>query len=201
MNREEWLNGFAAHMRAAGTTPSLSRYGGRNITFLPSFPARNRRAVVVGDITRQANDGRTLALVSPLISDSTEVSIVAHWLSVRSDYGITDHSRLNTAANGRTMEWAGYNTPYKSCVPTERLITAVATLTESWVQANGEYPAEYVDLGTRPVQETRLIKMVCDNPHAGYGLRNDAYVLRMSNSTIAVGAPYCGICNERMVRG
>lgn len=196
--REEWLEYATNALEArANEHGSLTRWGRgfRSRKAIASFPGRNYRATVLGDIASQT-DGTLLLMVSPLISDALEVLIVLHWLRVRSAYDLEERSRLTTHVAARVLSAAGFNTPFKSVVPTEALIEELAPIAERLVQAFGEYPARDVEPARRATQSTRLLKVHCTGPETG--TRHPEYVLRMSASQFDRGAPYCGVCTLRM---
>lgn len=190
--REEWLRHMDDALQGARNLSHGRVYNYRTNPVLPSFPGRSTRSVLLGDIAIQESDQSHVLLVSPLISSSLEVAIVLYWLRVRQAYGFTDAQRLNSARAGRTMEWAGFNAPYRQCVPTEELIDRIAPVVESVVNTHEEYPSQDVALARRATQTTRLLKVVCPLPHAG------DYLLRMSQKQYDRGAPQCGICGQRM---
>jgi hypothetical protein len=189
--REEWLRLAADEIRNDPAMYYVSAYSPVP-TILPSFPGRSSRSVLLGDIAHTEETGAPVLLVSPLISSSLEVTIVLYWLLVRRGQGMTDARQLTGRYNGQILEAAGFQAPFKQCVPTERLIDRVSAVVDRVVLAHGEYPSQDVRLAPRATQSTRLLKVAC-NGH------RDPYILRMSQKQFDRGAPACGVCNAAMI--
>ena len=193
--REEWLIGCVGYVQRHRDFRSRHALTGRRIpTLLSSFPAKARRKPTVGELVRD-DEGNTLALVSPVLSSSLEVTVVAWWLTARYQQGLIDPRTLTTRRGSDRLTRAGFRAPFTSCVPTDDLVSSLESLVTNWVDSWGEYPAADVNLPTRATQTTRMLKYVCN----GGGFNDHAdYIVRISQSQVQRGRPGCGICGREM---
>lgn len=195
--REEWMSGAHTYMRCNARSHMLTLYSYYTpdaSRWLPSFPSRSTRTVMVGDVAVQTDNTR-LGLVSPLISSSLEVMCVVYWLAIRMDNRLEGKRSMATRRAETIMTRAGFSAPFTQCVPSERTITAMSAMMEAYVSTAGEYPAEYVELRPERTQGTRQRKVYCGNNHDdGLG----QYIVRMSASQYERGAPDCGVCGNMM---
>lgn len=186
MNREQWLNAFAHRVG----------YSSGSVYMLPSFPSRAGRRVRLGDMTRDET-GRYVLSVSPYLSQSAEVAVVAYWLLVRAGQSPRQRDLRRPNANERhALERAGFAAPFDAVVPTEALLTRLQATLDAHIAELGEYPAEQINPASRAtVQSTRMLKAECNG---GVGTEHDPYILRISMSQADRGMPYCGVCQSRM---
>lgn len=182
MNREEWLDKFS---RNCVSYP---------INMLPSFPRRNARKIVLGELVMDDN-GRALGLVNPTLSDSVEVAIVALYLSDR--FRVNGVGARLTATACRWLTMKGWqDVASGKIIPSEDLI-ALAEEKVRWMEdaGFGAYPHALVPVQARRTQTTRLLKVAC----TGNTMRaHEEYIVRMSAAQFDRGAPMCGVCGSRM---
>lgn len=183
LNREMWLNQFAAAAR-----PSISRWlndGGDEESALriSCGYAPNRRSTTgAALIPPMASDDFTAEVfVSPALADKAEVAAALLPLLVAAYAG--DWRKGATYRNG--LQACGLN---------------AATLPR-WaaeiVESMPAYPHAKVEVDGLAKQTTRLIKAVCYGDLMN-GEAHDAYIVRLSRSTLEMGAPICPICNSTL---
>lgn len=183
--REAWL---------ANIAHQLDPYAA--VTFLPSYPRRNARKVVLGELVNDRTRG-TLGLVSPVLSDSLEVGLVVAYLTTRRAHNGGTAPRM-TARCASAMTAIGWADPSRSIVPNDAIITRVGRAVDATVAELGAYPHEYVDITPTAVQTTRLLKVVCSGESSN---AHDPYILRMSGGQFDRGRPGCGVCGLGMTLG
>lgn len=183
MTREEWLT----YLVPAIDAPS-------NLTLLPSFPRRNARRVVLGELVRDAQT-QPVGLVNPTLADSVEVVVVALYL--RDRLRVNGTGERLTAHACRWLTMRGWQDAASGrIIPNDDLITAAEGHARRMTEAHGAYPHALVEIPRRATQSTRLLKVECTGGRSGRA--HDPYILRMSAAQFERGAPGCGVCLDAM---
>lgn len=192
LTREQWLAKATTALR-----PHFQKAGyeiPKNVKSTCGFPSKDatsRKKRRIGECwDARASDGQQFEIfISPLVHDTWEVlAILAHELA---------HATVGLEA--------GHGATFARCaraIGLEGKMTATVAgpkFTE-WCATGagkklGEYPHKRLNASSAPkIQPTRLLKVECPCCRED----GDNYIVRMSATTFAKGAPICPIHNEAM---
>lgn len=190
-NREQWLVNVTAALRPHFKAQGFTIPGNVQVTCgFPSKAATSRKNQRIGecwDATR--SDGKVFEIfVSPVIADPLEAAaILAHEL-VHATVGLK----------------AAHKGPFKRCA-TAIGLTGKMTATQpgdvfkQWFSGVagevGPYPHSKLNATSAPKkQTTRMVKCECAECRA----EGTPYIVRLSASTLELGAPICPVHNTAM---
>jgi len=189
MNREEWLNALAnqALPAIAQTLDSYAQYRDEEATVRLScgFPAqqgkRNKVAACIVPPTASADFSGEI-FVSPTIDQGLTVALAVLPLLCAT---VTGDYRKGTA--------------YRNALRVNRLnLDTLPAWAASIVAGLPEYPHAALTLEAAPKQTTRLLKVSCSGDLMN-GEQHDIYMVRISRTTLNMGAPVCPLCGDSLI--
>ena len=193
-NREDWLNRLSDKLRpwlAEAKVPVV-----HPVRLTCGWPAKGALSLKkrrIGECwpPEVSTDDHVEVFISPLLDDPLEVAgCVAHELLHAA--GLKGH-RKDFASKAAAL---GLEGPATATTPGDAFKQRIAPVLE----ALGPYPHARIDYTKSPrkVQTTRLLKVACPLAESQHD-NGEPYIIRMSRATLDLGAPSCGICDERMI--
>jgi hypothetical protein len=181
MNREQWLTELA--IKAIPAISSTLEYSDEepSVKLSCGFPAKQgkRKPISAQLVPPTASDEFNAEIfVSPTISEKSEVIEAVLPLLVAVVMGDFKQSQ----------NW-------KNAVSRLNNGTMVSETLENLMP---EYPHSALTLPTVAKQTTRLVKAVCHGGQPSLGTSHAPYIVRLSRSTLEMGAPICPVCSLSM---